>query len=171
MSSAWRADPLGAIARRDRLAKDVADTMNLVHIASDGSSVVTLTSHSGTVPVTIANELDTPVNVRVRIDSPKLEIRGSGEVTRTIPAHRQVPVDIRATAKTSGVFTLTDTLSTPSGVRYGESVDLTVRSTVYGRTALIITGAATAMLFVAVAVRLLRRARGGKTAPSEPVDA
>jgi hypothetical protein len=181
LSSAWRAAPVEATSRLTELRNLVDDTMTLVHIASPGSRenladrdvvTVTLTSHSGTVPITIANELDTPVNVRVGIDSPQLEIRGNGEVTQTIPAHRQVPVDIRATAKTSGVFTLTVTLSTPSGMPYGDPVRLFVRSTAYGRTTLLITGTATAALLVAVAVRLVRRARRARHPQQpEPVDA
>ena len=183
LSSAWRDAPAEAASRLQELTKVVDHTMGLVHIASsqsddaadqrsDNPVTVTLTSHSGTVPVTIANELDTAVRVRVRIDSPQLEVRGNGEVTQTIPAHRQVPVDIRATAKTSGIFPLTVTLSTPSGLRYGEPVELFVRSTAYGRTALLITGAAMAALLVAVAVRLVRRARRARQPQQpEPVDA
>jgi hypothetical protein len=181
LSSAWREAPIEASSRLTDRTEVVKDTMGRVHIASKSGDdlgahrdrvTVTLTSHSGTVPITIANELDTPVDVRVGIDSPQLEVRGNGQVTQTIPAHRQVPVDIRATAKTSGVFTLTVTLSTPSGMRYGEPVELFVRSTAYGRTALLITGVATAALLVAVVVRLVRRARGARRSQQpEPVDA
>jgi hypothetical protein len=87
-----------------------------------------------------------------------------GRVIRTIAAHRQVPVDIRATALTSGVFPLTVTLYTPTGQRYGTSVRLYVRSTAYGATALLITGGATAVLLLTVVGRLVRRARAARRA-------
>ena len=45
-------------------------TMHKVHIASLPNSFVTLTSHSGTVPITVSNELDTPVSVVGRDQQP-----------------------------------------------------------------------------------------------------
>ncbi|MDQ1694959.1 MAG: hypothetical protein QOJ03_312 [Frankiaceae bacterium] len=164
LSSAWRSDPGGARDRRKALTQVVDSTMGRVHIASRPGSLVTLTSHSGTVPVTVTNDLDTPVNVVVGIeDTPRLDVK-SGRVARTIGPHRQKTVDVRATAKTSGVFPLTVTLYTPapSNVRYGHSVLLLVRSTAYGSTAILITGGATAVLLLTVAVRIARRARGAR---------
>jgi hypothetical protein len=164
LSSAWRSDAAGARDRRKALTHTVEVTMGRVHIASRKDSLVTLTSHSGTVPVTVANDLDTPVNVVVGIDdTPQLDVKG-GRVARTIPPHRQVPIDVRATAKISGVFPLTVTLYTPSNIQYGDSVRLRVRSTAYGSTAILITGGATAMLLLTVAVRLARRARTARRA-------
>jgi hypothetical protein len=74
----------------------------------------------------------------------------------------------------SGSFFIHVSLFTPDDRSrpYGEVVTLTVRSTAYGRTALLITGAATAALLIAVAVRLVRRARRARgSRHPEPVDA
>ena len=161
LSSAWRSDPVAAVADRDALAADVARTMLRVRIASHNGSLVTLTSRSGTVPVTITNDLDTPVRVVLGIDPGQhLQVTGA-RIVHTIAPHRQVPVDIRATARTSGIFPLTVTLYTPTtpAQQYGARVRLLVRSTAYGATALLITGGATAVLLLTVAVRLTRRAR------------
>jgi hypothetical protein len=164
LSSAWRLDPAGAVDQRNTLRADVLATMNRVRIASADKSLVTLTSHTGTVPVTIRNDLDTPVRVVVGVaPSLHLVVKG-GRITRTIAPHRQVPVDVRATALTSGVFPLTVTLYTPTGQRYGDSVQLFVRSTAYGVTALLITGGATAVLLLTVVGRLARRARAARRA-------
>ncbi|HEU5034655.1 MAG TPA: DUF6049 family protein [Mycobacteriales bacterium] len=168
LSSAWRNDPATARGRRASLLTEVTHTMSQVYIASHEGSLVTLTSHSGTVPVTVANDLDTPVRVEVRIDrTPHLQVRGGG-VTQTIPPHRRVPVDVRAAAQTSGVFPLTVRLYTPGpeGERYGDSVQLFVKSTAYGTTALLITGGATAVLLLAVALRLGRRAVSARRHPA-----
>jgi len=166
LSSAWRSNPVLA----DRFDADLLNTVNRtmaqVHIASRGSSLVTLTSHSGTVPVTVANDLDIPVRVIVRVKPDQHLVVKNGHAIQVIPAHRQFPVDIHATAQTSGVFGLTVQLTTPSGKPYGAPVPLRIRSTAYGATALLITGGATAVLLLTVVVRLIRRARAARrTAP------
>jgi hypothetical protein len=160
LSSRWRSDVGLADQRLETLRDELGSAMRQVHIASRPGSLVTLTSHSGTVPITVANDLDTPVHVVVGINSDQhLRIAGRGRVAKTILPHRQVPFDLRATAKTSGVFPLTVSLYTPGpGSRlYGEPVNLLVRSTAYGTVALVITVGATAMLLVAVVIRLTRR--------------
>jgi len=94
--------------------------------------------------------------------NPRLTFSNGGRVTVTIPAHQQLAVSIKATAKTSGVFPFTVRLLTPSGNPYGdarsEARKLFVRSTVYGTITLVITAAATAALLLAVVIRLTRRA-------------
>lgn len=168
LSSAWRDHPLEARAQRAALRRTVAHQIGQVYIASQPGSYVTLTSHSGIVPVTVANDLDTPVKVVVGIaPSQQLAVKGGG-VTKTIQPHHRLPVDVRATAKASGVFPLTVSLFTPGpgSQRYGKSVQLYVRSTAYGATALLITGGATAVLLLAVAVRLTRRGLAARRAAS-----
>jgi hypothetical protein len=169
LSSAWRADPAGARTLRESLLGTVQRTMARVHIASHADSLVTLTSHSGIVPVTVTNDLDTPVTIVVEIDPDQHLVVKSGRVEQTVAAHRQVPIDVRASAQTSGVFRLTVRLATTSGRHYGSPVPLRVRSTAYGSTALLITGGATAVLLLTVVVRLVRRARAARrTAPTAP---
>jgi hypothetical protein len=162
LSTAWRTDPVLAAAASGDLSDVVQHTMNQVHIASRGSSLVTLTSHSGTVPVTVANDLDVPVQVVVKVQPDQHLVVRSGRAVQTIPPHRQLPVDIHATAQTSGVFGLTVQLTTKSGRPYGAPVPLRIRSTAYGTTALLITGGATAVLLLTVIVRLIRRARAAR---------
>ena len=158
LSSSWRSDIGLGEQRLDTVSHELDQTMAKVRIASHEGSLVTLTSHSGTVPVTVANDLDTPVRVVVGIKADQhLQVAGSGRVARTIPPHRQVPVDLRAEAKTSGVFPMTVALYTPAGHAYGAPVSLYVRSTAYGIVALVITVGATAILLVAVVIRLARR--------------
>jgi hypothetical protein len=137
-----------------------------VRITSKGNSYVTLTSHGGEVPVTIANNLDTTVQVSVQVSAnQRLTLSNDGRVVvPPIPPHQQTLVKIHADAKTSGVFPLEVRLLTPDGAHYGPAVHLYVRSTVYGTITLVITGAATAALMVAVAIRLGRRALAARRA-------
>jgi hypothetical protein len=157
LSSAWRVDHSDAQTRLSGVRTALASTMKRVRIATGAGSFVTLTSHSGTVPVTVSNELDTPVHVVVGITSGlHLKVAGNGRKSEVIPAHRRIPIDVKATAQTSGVFPLQVTLYTPTGQTY-QTVKLFVRSTAYGIVALLITGGATAVLMFAVVVRLIRR--------------
>jgi hypothetical protein len=138
-----------------------------VRIASAPGSFVTLTSHTGTVPITVSNELDAPVRVAVQISSQHLQVSGGGRVAETIQPHRQVAIDVRATARTSGVFPLEVNLLTPNGLMY-DHTNLLVRSTAYGVVALLITGLATGILLLAVVIRLVRRARAARRPAEQP---
>lgn len=169
MSSAFRAQPEQAESLRDAVAATLNRTMRRVRIASLPNSFVTLTSNSGPVPITVANELDTPVRVIVAIRSQHLKVSGGGRAAQTIPPHRQIAVDVRATARTAGVFPLTVALLTPTGQAYSTPEQLFVRSTAYATVTIFITGGATGMLLIAVIIRLTRRAlraRRGGTVPA-----
>jgi hypothetical protein len=169
LSSAWRDVPLLADEARSRLLTVVNDTIGQVAIASKSKSTVTLTSNSGTVPITVSNNLDSPVKVTVQVDSVNQLVRTSEPVTETIPPHRSVPVDIHATVNGSGVFPMNVQLYTPSTgptphhqPLLSHPVLIYLKSTAYGVTALIITGGASAVLFVTVVFRLVRRAASGR---------
>jgi len=167
LSSSWRGHRADAASYRSEVAAQLAATMHKVRIASPNGSFVTLTSHSGTVPVTVANELDTPVSVIVAISSQHLKLSGQGRKAQIIPAHRQIAVDVRATARTSGVFPLTVRLLTRSGAAYDDPEQLFVRSTAYGTVAILITAGATGALLIAVAIRLIRRALAARRSAVE----
>jgi hypothetical protein len=159
LSSAWRQQPGLASKQVAALASTVEKQMKQVRISSNTGSYVTLTSHGGKVPVTISNNLATDVRVTVKLTGDRLALSNHGQVLDvTVPAHQQTVVNIHAAAKTSGVFPVKVRLLTPSGRPYGPIVSLFIRSTAYGTITLIITGAATAALLVAVAIRLTRRA-------------
>jgi Family of unknown function (DUF6049) len=172
LSSAWRGQPLAADAARLGFDDGLDQTLRKVHITTPNGSLVTLTSHSGIVPITVENSLDTPIRIAVRVFDvgQRLDIGRRSRAVRTIPPHRQFPVDVHAKARTSGIFPLTVALYTPNGRRYDpndptrSSVQLYVRSTAYGIEALIITGVATAALFIGAGVRLGRRARAARRA-------
>jgi hypothetical protein len=163
LSSAWRDDRTEGTHELQSVREDLAATMGKVRIASAPNSFVTLTSHSGTVPVTVSNELDNPVHVVVGISSQHLKLSGRGRTAEVIPAHRAIPIDVRAAAQTAGVFPLDVTLYTPSGQTY-QKVKLYVRSTAYGAVTIAITGGATGVLLLAVLVRLVRRASAARRA-------
>jgi hypothetical protein len=167
LSSAWRSQRLLANQFLGSLTSQVNAQMSQVRITSTNGSFVTLTSHGGNVPVTIANRLSVPVTVTVHLlANQRLSLSQGGRRTVPLPPHQQTVVKMHAAAKTSGVFPVTVQLLTPKGNRsYGSPVKLFVRSTVYGTITLVITGAATAALMVAVGIRLTRRALAARRTP------
>jgi hypothetical protein len=172
LSTSWRRTPALRHTWLDHFTDSLHAMTTGVRIVSKPGTSVTLTGHGGKVPVTIANTLDAPAQVTVALDdaNQRLTLPGNGRVAVTIPADQRTTVDVHAAAKTSGVFSLDVQLLTPNGQKYGTPVQLFVRSTVYGTITLVITGAATAALLVAVGIRLTRRAinarRASTTAPS-----
>lgn len=166
LSSAWRGEGAARRPWLDAFAGSLDSMISGVRIVSARYSTVTLTGHGGKVPVTIANDLHAPVTITVQLEnaSQRLALPHNGRVKVEIPAERQTTVDVHATSKTSGVFPLQVQLLTPSGQKYGKAVQLYVRSTVYGTITLVITGAATAALLLAVGFRLTRRALAARRA-------
>jgi hypothetical protein len=159
LSSGYRGDAGPRQAALSAIRDKLHTAMNQVSITTHPGSFITLTSHRGTLPITIFNRLDTPVHVVLKVDAnSRLGLVNGGRTTvPAIPANTSVSVTVRATAKTSGVFPLEVRLLTPGLRPYGSTVQLYVRSTAYGTITLVITAAATIALLIAVAIRLTRR--------------
>jgi hypothetical protein len=60
-------------------------------------------------------------------------------------------------------------LLTPDGAALGSSVPLSIHSTALGAIGVIITAVAVGVLVLALAIRVVRRIRGRKTLPAEPI--
>ena len=166
-STSWRGNVDAASSYLAAVRADLDATKGKIRIASGRGSLITLTSRSGRIPVTVANDLKVPVRVVLQLNAQsRLAIAGNGRVETTVPPEQQVQIEVRATARTSGVFPLDVALFSPTGGAIGPSVRLLVRPTVYGTLALGITTVAAAILFLAVLIRLTRRAlRARSTKP------
>jgi hypothetical protein len=127
---------------------------------------VTLGSQSGTFPVTVANDLAQPVQVRLmlRAQSPRLAVTQPEPFD--VGAHRKKQVLVPAKAVADGLVVVDAELQTPDGARYAAPVEIRVRVTEYGTVGLWITVGAAAVLFGAAGLRLIRRARGRHVAGS-----
>jgi len=155
-STAWRDEPAGGRTMLRLLDQDVSALRAKVSLIS---SPVLLTGSVRTVPLTVRNELDQPVNVAVGLpDSAAARLESANAALQVIPPRRDVPVDVRVEARTSGRFSVQATLLDAEGQAFGPPVRLDVRSTQYGRAALAVTGLAAAVLMVAAGVRIARRA-------------
>jgi hypothetical protein len=157
-SSQWREQPATGEHVRHATASAVIADSSRVRIASAG--LITLASQRGTLPITLENQLDYPVAVRLRLTTPsRARLTASEGQLHTIEAHRKRTLQVDAKAFTAGVFTVNAQLVTPDGNPFGQPVQLRVRSTAYGSIAVAITIGGLAVLAIAIVVRLTRRIR------------
>jgi hypothetical protein len=169
-SSAWRGDPAGRRTMHAMLRDEVQAYRDQVRLTTSGSQL--LTSDTGVIDVSITNALDQPVTVGVQLNDP-IEARLTSTDTdlRTIGPSEVVPVRLRVEARTSGQFVVQATLLDRAGQPFGEPAELIVRSTLFGRLALTITGVGVGVLLVAAGVRIARRAlRRPEAVPSAGLD-
>lgn len=123
----------------------------------DERSEITLTSRSGDIPLTIRNEADYPVRVRVSLRSSKLEFLGGASRSVLLqPPGEEFVFPVRA--QTTGRFGVGVEVETPSGVQIASST-IVVRSTAYNRVALVITIGAALFLALWWGRRFLPRRR------------
>jgi hypothetical protein len=159
-SSAWRVDPGAGAALRTKAAADLNGLRSQIRVVA--SRVVTLTSRTGKVPVTLENNLGEMVTVRVELSAPdRSRLSSATTVERTIPARQRVQVEIEVKAQSAGTFPVQVALLTPQGrpLTPAPPLEILVRSTAYGVIAIAITGSAVTVLFLAVAIRGVRRLR------------
>ena len=127
----------------------------------------TFGSKSGTIPLTVANDLDQAVTVDILLTplTARLEI---GDVRPVrIDAESKVQVEVPARAVANGLVLVRTSLRTPEGEPYGVPVQLRVQVTQYGTVALFITIGAAAVLGAAAALRLFRRAAAARRTSSD----
>jgi hypothetical protein len=120
---------------------------------------VTFGGRSGTIPVTVVNELDRPVTVAVALvpRTQRLDVAVSEPLTVEAGGQRQVNVTGEAVA--NGIVLVDAGLRTAAGEPFGPSVLVRVRVTAFGALGLALTLGAAAVLFGTATVRLVRRAR------------
>lgn len=156
-SSAWNGQSLHGKAMRDALERALDHSVGKVKVLNDG---ITLAGKSGRIPITISNGLEHGT-VKVQLhaysqNNTRLRVDAVDQVLTLEPGHKdQVTLNMRASA--NGVAYVNIELLTPNGDSFGGAHVVRVNATGYGRTALLITGVSLAVLFVGVAIRVVRR--------------
>ncbi len=156
--SYWaRQDP--DVAQSQVLAGDAVARNRLAKVSVIGTDFVTLSGGSGTVAVTLVNDLDQPITVGVHADT------GSSGVSLEIPD----PVDmapgertvlrLRAKASEIGVHRVTLSPETASGAVFGTPLTFSLRTTQVGVLIWVVLGAGALLLVVMIARRILRGVR------------
>lgn len=172
-SSAWRSPISAGQAYVQELLGQIGELRGAVSMSAPATGDYTLASSDSPLLVTLENNLDVPVNVRIRLTTP------AGFATRdvgvtTVPARSKRTIQVLASVKRTGTFAVQGRLTSPGGGPLGHEVTLSVRSTAYGGLALGITGLAFAVLVLAVLFRMFRRLRtraaGPPVAAGSPAD-
>jgi hypothetical protein len=157
-SAAWR----GATATGLAYAGSTADTgtATAAKLRLAPREQVTLTGQSGTIPLTVINDLPGAATIRVAVaatPSVRLTVTAPGEVT--VAAGRRVSVEVPAEASASGTVLVKSQLSTTAGTAYGPPQTFRVQVRALGQVQgwIVLTGLA--LLAGFTVVRVVQRAR------------
>ena len=120
----------------------------LAGIVTPADQRVTLTDRSGDIPLTIENQLDYPVDVKVLLTSAKLEFPEGNTRTVTLPPATPTQVDVAVEAKASGAFPLDVSVQSPDGTVPLGTARYTVRSTAISGVGLFLSIGAGAFLLL-----------------------
>jgi hypothetical protein len=174
-SAAWRADP----ARGSRLLATVRgsldDQVDLVAVLS--RAPVTLPGDSGVIPVTVANDLDRPARVGVRlVGTPSTRFEAADIAPVTLAPGEKATLEVTARVIGTGPVTVDISLLTPEGAAFGTPTRTEVRSAAYARAAQYVVGGLFGVLVVLLGINFVRRRRpapagtdgGGPTATEGP---
>lgn len=132
----------------------------------------TLTGREGSIDIRIGNELDEPVDVVVRLTSPRLDFP-DGDIAVTLEPNDVTVVPVPVAARSNGTSPVMVDILTPSLDPLTDSVTLTSRSTAFTGLGLVLT--AGFLLILATwwfsHWRTRRRTSSANTPAPEPVDA
>ena len=160
-SAAWRGREVAGNAFARSVTAAIAKAQAGVHIVPSGP--VTLTSRSGQIPITVANDLDQAVTVRLDVATvPSVRMTLSQPGLVTVDAGRRATVEVKAEAAVNGRLVVQARLFAPDGQAYGPVVSFPVRATGIGEVAQWVVGGALVLLTVALTYRIGRAIRRGR---------
>jgi len=116
-----------------------------------------LTSTKGTLSVSVENTLPVAVQVRVRFTSKTATLSAAETGLVTVQPGHAVQASVKAEAQRSGQFVVFAQLVDRAGRPFGDETEIIVRSTRFGRAAIVVTFLGAAVLLVAAGTRVVRR--------------
>ncbi|MCC5576871.1 hypothetical protein IMZ11_14660 [Microtetraspora sp. AC03309] len=172
-SASWRGDAKRAGGFVKQVRASIEQRVALVSVIDTPRA---LAGTNGQVPVSVDNSLPDSVAIKIRVtsdDRSRLGIDAPGGVYETerldIFKNRSQLVNVPVTVHgNGGESTIAVQLLTADGKPYGKEVHVTVRATGYTGIALVIVGAALAIMLAAVVMRILRRRSGKSPPPGTP---
>jgi hypothetical protein len=116
-------------------------------VTTPPSFTLTLTARDGTVPLTIRNDSGVPLQVRIKLNSQKLEFPEGDTIDLTLE-DVTTRIDIPVVARATGAFPLLIDVRTPDGRRSLTTSRYTVRSTAVSGVGLLLSVGAGVFLIV-----------------------
>ncbi|WP_422116052.1 DUF6049 family protein [Brachybacterium sp. UNK5269] len=147
----WRGTPEVPVERaRDATALTAALQDRIQVVPASGYNVI---SDVAGVPITIRNDLDTPITVRTQVSSDRPLVRIEEPAAVTVPARGQVDVTVEVEAVANGSVTLTTVVATEDGrpLTAPVEVPLTVNPSWENWTTMVMVIAMGALVVVGVA--------------------
>ena len=147
----WRDDPQIPAQRAQEaslLATELQDRIDVV--PASGYNVI---SDEVAVPITITNDLDTPITVRIEVTSDKPLVQIAEPMVVEVPARGQIDAGVDVEAIANGTVTLTTVLTTEDGRALTAPIDvpLTVNPSWENWTTLLLVIAMGLLVVVGVA--------------------
>ncbi len=153
-SQDWRAARTRGVQHAEEQAASVSRILERVSVST--SSFVTLSGSSGRFPVTITNELTSPVTVGVHFTADDAAARIEDIAPQEIPAGQSVTLTVSADVGQATTTTFVATLATAEGSLFGEGAAFTLRSSVVGRIIWFFLGLALLLVVVAIVRRVVK---------------
>ncbi|MGP9536706.1 DUF6049 family protein [Brachybacterium sp. AOP43-C2-M15] len=160
----WRGLPEVPAGRAQETADLTAELRSRIQVVpASGYNVI---SDAVSVPITINNDLDTPIRVRIAVTSDKPLVRIGDPTVVEVPARGQIDASVDVEAIANGSVTLTTVVSTEDGRSLTDPVDvpLTVNPSWENWTTLVLVIAMG--LLVVVGVARARRVGSSTRAPA-----
>lgn len=153
-------------AQEELLDAAIADMdTDLDRVSASEPRSLTVTSRRASIPLRFTNDLQRPIRVRLRLQSPRLDFVDGEEQTLTLSPglnRLDVAVEVRA----SGQFVMQADLLAPDSDRVLASTRQRVRSTTFSGVGLMLSGGA--LLFLVIWWSRTLRRRDGPLTSAEP---
>ena len=157
-SSAWRTRPRGGDALLDSISLSVTNAQSGIYVIPRDN--VTFSGDRGSVPVTVANDLDQAVTVGVTVSAnPAARLEAEKLSPLRIEPGRRASLEVPVRIVGGDALTVSVQLTDPSGAAFGDPVALELRTTAYSRAALWVAVAAAVVLVLLVIFDIVRRGR------------
>jgi len=160
LSYAQREDPFAAATAAEQATSWVQRQLRSVTIETP--PFVILSADSGPFPVTVTNDLDESVQLRLRAHA-DTEVVIRAPETITLPPGASQTINLQAQATSIGVHNVTLVATDTEGRPIGTTAELNVRSNQVGVVIWVVMGVGVGILFLAIAIRLVRRVRRRST--------
>jgi hypothetical protein len=157
VSTHARRDP--ARARAEVLGTNTAMRDRLDKVSVVGTDFVTLSGGSGTLTVTLVNQLDQPITVGIEPRSSSPDVRIEAPKPLEMAAGQRTVLRLRATASSIGVHEVTLTPVTAEGTELGTPLTFSLRTSQVGRLIWGVLIGGGALLVVMILRRILRGLR------------
>lgn len=156
---------------RQRVRNTSGRTRRLMQrVDVDGPPFVMMSSETGPIAVTLVNNLDEPVTVRLEARTPRDDLRILVPGPVTLEPGQRAPVRMRAESTAIGVHEITLLATTVDGDPIGSQVQFNVRTSNVGFVIWLVMGAGGGLLLVAIVWRIVRRVRDRRTRQADTPD-